>query len=250
MKLILNICLLFPCFIFAQNNNIVYSYKYKLYKVKQNQTQSNINRDVIDYIGINKIDTIDYELQINNENATFLANQKLSNKQSEEINFAEIIIESNGSWYYDLKNYSLYNTVDFNSKKFSIVYEYNYIQWQLSQEVEEINGYKCKSATYSKNEELLNGEKRDYNITVWYSDKINQNANPFGLVGLSGGIVKINFNGFTEAILDEIKIDSSKKKKKKSYNFGNIVSPIEFEKIQQEYSIKEKELKGSGIDID
>lgn len=243
--------MLFPLFLYAQNDNNEYYYKYKLYRINQNQTESNINKDVIDYVGINKVDTIDYELYINNENATFFANQKLSNDQSSGINFTEIIIQTNGSWYYDLKDSLLYNTVEFNNKKFSIKYDYNYIDWHHSQEVEIINGYNCKTATKSKNEELNNGEKRDYKITIWYSDDVSPNAMPFGFVGLPGGIVKINFNGFTEAILDKNNQDDKKKKKKgKSNILGNIVSPSEFEKIQLEHSIKEKELRGGGVDRD
>lgn len=232
---------------YAQNNNEYY-YKYKLYRVNQNQTQSSYNKDIVDYVGINKVDTIEYELHINKKEATFFANQKLYNAQMSGLDFAEIIIQSNGSWYYNLTDSVIYNTVDLNGKKFSIKYDYNYIDWRFSQEVVNIGGYNCKIATYSINEELMNGEKRDYNITIWYSDEINPNAMPFGFVGLSGGIVKINFNGFTEAVLGEYGQD--KRKKVSPYSLGKIVSLSEFENIQLDQSNRYRELRGGGVDID
>lgn len=251
MKLNLFIFILLPLYIYAQNDNIEYHYKYKLYRINQNQTESDINKDVIDYVGINKVDTIDYELYVNNENAFFFANQKLSNDQSGGINFTEIIIQTNGIWYYDLKNSFLYNTVDFKNRKFSIKYNYNYINWHQSQEIENINGYNCKIATYTRSEELKDGYKKDYKITVWFSEEINTNAMPFGFVGLPGGIVKINFHDFTEAILDTKSQVYKKNKKNKNLNrLWEIVSPSEFENIQLEQSIKEKKFRGGGVDTE
>jgi|GEM_PF-596094 len=249
MKLNLLLFIICPLFVIAQNNN-EYFYKYKLYRinVNQDQTQSNSNKDIVDYVGMNKTDTIEYELHTNKKESTFLAEQKLYNEQTGGLNFSEIIIQSNGSWYYNLADSAVYNTLDLNGRKISIKYDYNYIDWHYTQEVENIGGYKCKAAIYSRNEELMNGEKRDYNITVWYSDEINPNAMPFGFVGLPGGIVKINFNGFTEAVLAEFGHD--KKKKTKSYSLRKVVSLSEYENIQLEQSNKYRELRDNGVDID
>ena len=247
MKINLLLFLILPFIIHAQNDNEYYNYK--LYRVNLTQGQAlNYNKDVVDYVGLNKVDTIDYELVINNKEATFSANQKLFNDQGGGLNFTEIIIQSNGNWYYDLADSVIYNTIALNGKKFSIKYDFDYIDWHYSQEVESIGGYLCKTATYSKKEELMNGEKRDYDITVWYSEEIGTNAIPFGFVGLSGGIVKINFNDFTEVILGEFGHD--KRKKIKSFNLGNVVSITAYEDIQSEQLNKDKELRSGGVDTD
>lgn len=247
MKLVLYLFMTLPFCVFAQDDNNEYYYRYKLYKLSKNKENIG-NKDVIDYVGINKVDTIDYELTTNNENATFFAKEKLTNEQTDGLNFTEIIIQTNGSWYYDFKKSLFYNTIVFNNKSFDIKYEGNYLDWKLLQDVENVKGYNCNIAILTKNEQLKNGTNREYKTTVWFSKEINSNVMPFGFVGLPGGIVKINFNDFTEAILDNVK--QVKSLRKKTYKLSNVVTSVEFEKIQQNQFIKEQEIRKRGVDKD
>lgn len=233
MKTILKLFSFFPLLLFAQNSNPTI-YTYKLYKITKpvNEVEST-NREIKDFIGINRLDTIEYEFSINLNYAVSKPLPKLNNDQGNfGIDLTSIIIDSYGTFDYDLTDSTFYNTKEYNGKKYSIKYNYNYINWKYDSTLETIKDLQCKKASYSKIENLKGGKTRKYVVTVWYSEEINPHVAPFGLSGLPGGIVKINFNNFSEVLLDTIR-QPQKAVKIKPTKFGKIITEEEFDELLQ-----------------
>lgn len=143
----------------------------------------------------------------------------------------------------------IYNSQDFYGNNYNIKHAFNSIKWNYSSKEEVVYGYKCKIATFISMEEDRNGNEIEDVTTVWYSDQVSSNSIPFGLTGLPGGIVKINFNGFTEAVLITQRL-GEKNEKIKPLRKGKIVSLDEFEKMESEYSQKRDEMYRGNVDKD
>lgn len=204
MKKTLLFFVLLPFVLWAQNNQVT-TYNYKWFVIKKDSAS------YLDQISVNRYDTIDYEFTLGATHAVLNPVVKLNNTQEVgKIDYRKITIDVNGVYDYDFTHSIFYNTKEFNGKKISVKHEYNYLDWKFEDVQEIINGYQCKKAFYSKTENLGNDQVREYTITVWYSDALTPHLAPFGLTGLPGGIVKINYNNHNEVLLaGEI---SSKKK--------------------------------------
>lgn len=249
MKLILFFFFLWFSLAATAQENHVQHYEYKLYRVLKTDANAQSNRNSNAFIETNKMDTLIYNLLIDKERASFRADEKISNSQIEEIDFSELMIESFGSYFYDFADSVIYNTKEFNGRKFSIKHGFDYIDWQMSSETEILNGYNCKIATYTQKEKLRNNKERDYTITVWFSDEVNSDATPFGLVGLPGGIIKINFNRFVEAILSQENFKSDYKAIQFD-RLGKVLSQEEYDTMREQYFLNQREFRGGGVDKD
>lgn len=247
MKKILLCLVLLPMVLLAQNDNpTTYLYKWSVIPKESAEASSNL-----DQIGDNRFETIDYEFTLGSAYAVLNPVVKLNNTQAiGKIDFAQMTIDENGVYDYDLTNSVFYNTKEFNGKKISVKYDYNYLDWKFEDAQEIINGYHCKKAVYSRTYTLRNDQVREYTITVWYADVLNPHLAPFGLTGLPGGIVKINYNDYSE-VLFAGEISSKKKRKIKPNKLGQIISKETYDIMLEEY-VKNFQLQreNRGVDKD
>lgn len=249
MKKTLLFLVLLPFALWAQDNQVT-TYNYKWFVMQENSDEAYDN--ILDRLGDNRFDTIDYEFTLGATHAVLNPIVKLNNSQAVgKIDYAKITIKNNGVYDYDFTNSLFYNTKEFNGKKISVKHEYNYLDWKFEDVQEIINGYQCKKAIYSRTETLRNDQVREYTITVWYSDALTPHLAPFGLTGLPGGIVKINYNDYSEVLLAG-EISSKKKRKLKPNQLGQVVTLEEYNQMQ-EAALKNFQLQreaSKGLDKD
>lgn len=239
MKLLFTILLFLPTIVFTQiknGNNI----EYKLYKV---------SKDKVSYAesGISdKVDTIIYSLRLGKEDSYFSPIRKITNEQTSKLSLSEIFIETFGEFYTDYNEKKVYNLKEFEGKLFSVVNNFDINDWKLESDSVYVNGYKCKKVTYKKIENYNDGDSNPYIISVWYSDELSNRISPFGLTGLPGGIVKVDFNGFVQSIIGTFKNETNIKTKPNK--FGKLVTEKEFDQIQDDYYKNLRNQRNSGVD--
>ena len=163
-----------------------------------------------------------FELLSNNEETIY---QKIdSETDNENSNISMTISGNNDIIYTNYKEKSYTQQSDFMSRKFLINGELPQYDWVLTEETEEVAGYKCKKA--------INLSTPADTIYAWYTERIPHQYGPKQYNGLPGIILKLISPAFiieasSVAILEEnLEIKKPTKGKK--------VTQEEFDKIQEE----------------
>lgn len=84
-----------------------------------------------------------------------------------------------------------------------ITYDFDDLNWELTDKTEIINNRLCKIAVNRRYETGLKGPKEIVTV-VWIDESFDRDIAPFGLGGLKGLVVKVNFNNNYEAVLSEM----------------------------------------------
>lgn len=228
--------------VLAQNE-----FNYFSYKVFNSNNDLQSNKQLEGLINKNN-DTIFYELKLHNSKAILQAVEVLDNSQSKLLNLNKVFKDTQGKFYYDEKERIVENQKNVLGKTFIVRDHFESFNWDIQDEFEKIDDRICRKAILTKKEKDSRGREKDYKITVWYDDSFPQNISPFGLVGLDGLIVKIDFNGSFVSILNEyknIKID----KPILPFKTGIYTTEAEIQNLIVDYFIKRRE-QVLGVDKD
>ena len=168
-----------------------------------------------------------------------------------------------GSIYKNLKDKEMIEDVEQFSKRFRIVEEMEFPQWEMSGETKQIGQYLCYKATMVKVDNSIdwggifsrrgsNAKKKDSTkanqtkkpvktqmITAWYTPQIPVSAGPEGYWGLPGLILEINA-GRTTMLCTEIIINPEDVVEIKKPSKGKEVSREEYDTMMK---VKSEELR-------
>lgn len=155
-------------------------------------------------------DSIDFEMIYKKGRSLFYSIEKIDNSKLFQISMHEVFRKSQGEFFYDNATRKAENKKESNGQPVIISYGFDEIKWEITDKTEIINDRLCRIAVHRRIEEGRNGP-REMVTVAWVDETHPQDIAPFGLVGLKGLIVKVNFNNNYEALLDTI---STKKNKK------------------------------------
>lgn len=107
----------------------------------------------------------------------------------------------------------------------------SFIEWKLTNEEKQINGYKCLKATYTYIQKWK-GREFPWKVEAWYCPEIPVSLGPIRYSGLPGLILQLHEKncGF---IVDKIEFDINEIKIKKP-NKGEVISDEEIKKRDNE----------------
>lgn len=193
-------------------------------------------------------DTIEFVYTQQNELAYFEPRLKIDNSQDGKLDFSNIFIKSHGLFYYDFESQIFQNQKESLQQLLIIDLKPEDYNWEISDEILDCLSYKCKKASFTRIEKGVK-QDRAYTITVWYDENYRHTIAPFGLLGLKGLIVKIDFNGGPKVHLFDIS-NSKKPKKIKPFTKGKRVSLSEFNQMIDDYMLKLRERTQNKVDKD
>ena len=113
-------------------------------------------------------------------------------------------------------------------------------------ETEEINGVLTKKYSTKRKDKRLK-EHKIITTTVWVDETYSDNIAPFGLMGLKGIIVKVNFNGRNNLILKRVETNSLKEIKPLSAK--NKVTKEEFQEIIDQLMLEYRRKRAEKLEI-
>lgn len=236
------ITLLISKFLFSQEN--FNSFIYNLYKI-DNHSKKLPNE--LDGIISQNNDTIEYLYAINKDLAKFYPIPKIDNSQQKsKVNLTEIFVKSEGQYYYDYKNQIFENERITSGQTYIVEINKDSLKWELFDEAIPCFEYSCKKAVLTRIEKGITKTK-EYKITVWYTNDLPYTVEPFGLIGLNGFIVKINFNGNTEAVLKKMFI-KKKPDNIKPFTSGIKISTHDYNKMIDEKLDRYRKYQNQGVD--
>lgn len=172
-------------------------------------------------------DPIEYVYKMNNNRAIFYSLLKIDNSQTNQIDLLQLSAKSLGEYFYDYDKKVIENKIEYSNKEFIVMSNFDDLHWIDTNESVEINGYQTKKYITKRKE-----EDKIYTTTIWIDESYNKDISPFGLMGLKGLIVKVNFNGGNDLILE--KIEESKLKEIQPLKAKNRVTKEEYEKLIDE----------------
>lgn len=239
MKAIYSIILIsFTIFTFGQSND----YNYFIFNVSKIENESvSMSSKYSDLIETNPSD-IQYEMKLIDDEALLIPIEKLDNSQIYKYNLNTAFINSQGKFYYNNKTKTIENKKIHANKSYIVESTYNNYDWKIDNTIVNVLGRDCKKAVYERTELGLKGDKK-YTITVWFDENFGKNIAPFGLVGLPGLIVKVNFNNGYMVKLNKMGIKPNLKIKK--FKKGKRISVDDYQKLIDEFILKLRERRKS-----
>ncbi|MFD2036845.1 GLPGLI family protein [Belliella marina] len=129
--------------------------------------------------------------------------------------------------YLDRNESLLTQLREFMGKKYLIKKELNRIPWKLETESKDIQGYACKSASYT--------DENQREVKAWYTEEIRIPLGPESYQGLPGLILEVSINGDDMVISTEkIEWRTLKKNELKAPKGGQEVSEDEYRAMLEE----------------
>ena len=224
----------------SQYNNFIYD----VYKTTKSDIKLPEN---LDGIVQQKSDTIEYIFELKDNKGRFYPTLKLNNsQQGSKLNLNEIFVKTEGEYYYDFENQIFENKKHALGQTFIVDIKKDSLKWDISNEIIPCFNYSCKKAVLTKTEKGVS-KINEYKITVWFTDDVPYNIAPFGLLGLNGLIVKVNFNGNTELILKKMYFNNNPKKIK-PFPSGKRLSSYEYDLIIQKYLDRYRNYRNNSVD--
>lgn len=131
-----------------------------------------------------------YSLEIDkNKSFFYLDELMLSDANGSSVNELARMNADRGDFYQDANTKQILEKE--SGSRFLINYDFNFFDWELTQETESILGYTCYKATVKYSEPHPAGDKDlQREITVWYAPDLPFNFGPQGYGGLPGLILK------------------------------------------------------------
>lgn len=132
--------------------------------------------------------------------------------------FAKISAGGSNEYYYNIRE-DKYLIKECEVVGECFIYPNKYLEWKLTQESKEINGYEVFKAT-----------RNEGKVVAWYTPKIPLNFGPKGEYGLPGLILELEL-GKTIFKATKIELNPKKEVKVTAPTKGKVVSYEEYEKI-------------------
>ncbi|MBR1769168.1 MAG: GLPGLI family protein [Bacteroidales bacterium] len=147
--------------------------------------------------------------------------------------------------YSDLNDNKLISQENFMGKQFLINESLRSLNWTITEETQQINGFNCIKA-------VVDDSLEANQVSAWFSSELPIPCGPIGFAGLPGLIVKLDLEEAMSFVLTEVKsvekMDEIKAPKK-----GKKVTREEFTKIQtkkmEEFRKAKPNFGGGGIEI-
>lgn len=191
---------------------------------------------------------IDYTLQTNGEESTYVQVEQISNAQTQGGMIAQQMRTfDKGVMYKSIPENYYMKPVDMMGTQFMIKDSLQNLTWEIMRDKEEIAGFETRMAngTFKYNDSIINTK-------AWYTPKIAIKDGPGNVWGLPGLILKTEFtmNGAditltaTKVVVKEEEINIEKPKG------GKEVTQSEFEAELKAIQEKYKEMMGEGVDTE
>lgn len=171
---------------------------------------------------------IQYTYLFNESKASFKPQLKLENSQTIQVDLLQLSAKTLGEYYLDYDKKIIENTQSFNTKDYVVISNFDDLHWTDEHVEEVINGYKTKKYSTKRTEKGLTKDKI-YTTMVWVDESYSQDIAPFGLTGLKGLIVKVDFNGGNELVLYQTAI--SKISRIEPFQQKNVISKQDYQKL-------------------
>lgn len=228
--------LLFFTSLIAQSNEPNF-FIYQAYKFESSEDESSNMRMFLKQ----ETDSIQFELKYANNASYFYPIYKIDNSQEFKISLHDVFRKSQGEFFVDYQLKKTENMKYLNGRRVIIEYDFDEIEWELTNKTEIVNDRLCKIAVNRRYETGLNGPKEIVTV-AWVDESYNADIAPFGLVGLHGLIVKVNFNNNYEVILSDM--SSIKNPKLKELKGNNRISLTEYYAEIERLNKERRERKG------
>ena len=228
--------LLFYTSLIAQSNEPNF-FVYQAYKFESSEYEG---RDMRMFLK-QETDTIQFELKYANNASYFYPIYKIDNSQEFKISLHDVFRKTQGEFFVDYQLHQTENMKDLNGRQVIIEYDFDEIEWEMTNKTEIVNDRLCTIAVNRRYESGLNGPKEIVTV-AWVDESFAADIAPFGLVGLRGLIVKVNFNNNYEVILSDI--SSIKNPKLKELKGKNRISLTEYYAEIERLNKERRERKG------
>lgn len=141
---------------------------------------------------------------------------------------------SSNETYLDRNESIITQLREFMGKRYLIKKEQNRIPWKLESDTKEIQGYSCKSASYT--------DENNRRVKAWYTEELRIPLGPENFQGLPGLILEVTINN-DDIVISAEKIEwrALKKNEMKVPKGGLEVSDEEYR------SLLEEQMKNMGI---
>lgn len=141
---------------------------------------------------------------------------------------------SSNETYVDRNEQLVTQLREFMGKRYLIKKEQNRIPWKLENDTKEIQGYTCKSASYT--------DENNRKIKAWYTEEIRIALGPDSFHGLPGLILEVAINDDDMVIsAEKIELRALKKNELKAPKGGQEVTDEEYR------TLLEEQMKNMGI---
>lgn len=219
------IIFLFTTQIFSQNNSGKIIYKSYLPTTKEIDS-TKLSKTYKEMLSHAK--NLEFELIYNKKKSKFSVIEDLKSDNSEGKKMASIFYGST-QYYYNFEQ-SFFIKVRQNT----LINIKDTINWELKNEVKQINGYECYKATYEYKFTSRKGTESKRDIIAWYCPKIPVNIGPENYNGLPGLVLELN-TGLIVYVAKEINFYETELKI--DFPKGKIISEEEYSKKLKENSI-------------
>lgn len=201
---------------------------------------------------------IEFKIYFSKTDLNTIEQEKIDNQQGiqgEVKNYPPGLIY--GLTYSNLTKGENYRKVDLYGKNYIVKTPLEELDWTYTDETKEILGYKAYKATAKYN--IYN---TDYNVEAWFTKDINFDFMPISVKSIEGFVLEMNI--FLEAenvgkVNNYIKVLKINKNAKK-YKFknpiietgkkDNVVTPQEFQKLEEEANRKRSEMYNNNNGVD
>lgn len=177
---------------------------------------------------------ISYKLEINSDESFFSMEDMLLNEADKKAKLAKALAGFSGKIYSNKKENLKLRQTDVYGQVFIISSEYDQLEWNITKETRQINGFKAYKAFADENYDT--GEKTEtWKIVAWFVPELNQPFGPGGYGGLPGLIVELQRAGkiYTLSDYKRVKKDLTIAKPEE----GRRVTQKEFENIGRKMSL-------------
>lgn len=191
-------------------------------------------------------DPIEYVYKMNNNRAIFYPLLKIDNSQTNQIDMLQLSAKTLGEYFYDYDQKLIENKVEISNKEYVVTSTFDDLHWIDTNESETINGYPTKKYITKRKEKGIKTDKI-YTTTIWIDESYPQDIAPFGLMGLKGLIVKVNFNGGNDLILQTI--ETKKVSAIQPFKGKNRITKEAYKKMIDDKLDQIKESRGVKMDL-
>ncbi|HEY4538407.1 MAG TPA: hypothetical protein VIG94_00160 [Faecalibacter sp.] len=191
-------------------------------------------------------DPIEYVYKMNNNRAIFYPLLKIDNSQTNQIDMLQLSAKTLGEYFYDYDQKLIENKIETSNKEYIVTSNFDDLHWIDTNESETINGYPTKKYITKRKEKGIKTDKI-YTTTIWIDESYPQDIAPFGLMGLKGLIVKVNFNGGNDLILQTI--ETKKMSAIQPFKGKNRIMKEAYRKMIDDQLDKIKESRGVKMDL-
>lgn len=148
-----------------------------------------------------------FQLDFNNRESLFFKQESMGNDNGFDLDKAAGVTGAKGRYYLNLTEKKSLHEVEYIKTFFLVSFNFEELDWKITQETKMVNGYPCYKATAQHQPEVGRGGK----ITAWFTPKLPFQFGPMVYAGLPGLILELQQGYY---IFTATQIDLSQKDKK------------------------------------